>query len=178
MVTRYTWLLAAAACGGNASHATPDAVGSDAAVCTTRISYGSAWIAPANHTTNYDDVNANVTWDGTCTDDGANSYATLSNGFKPYFTGHSACEIALDHSCGTNCSTRITYGGDWIPAPNHPAQYDDVDGRVFPSGGCKLSNGWAPAFTGGGCELSLRWNDCGGLYQNPVMPAGCADPGV
>jgi arabinan endo-1,5-alpha-L-arabinosidase len=179
MVTRCSLLLVLAACGGSASHATVDALqGSDSAACTTRISYGSAWIAPANHTDRYDDINADVTWDGTCIDDGANSYAMLSNGFKPYFTGHSACELALDHSCGGTCATRITYGSDWIPAPNHPAQYDDVAGRVFPAGGCTLSNGWAPAFTGGGCELSLRWNDCGGLYQNPVMPTGCADPGV
>jgi GH43 family beta-xylosidase len=164
----------------------------DAAPCTTRVSYGNAWIRPANHPSGYDDVQANVTWDGTCTDDGANSFALLSNGFKPYFQGNGACVIALDYagSCGPepSCTTRVTYGAAWIAPPNHPSGYDDVAGRVFSDGTCQtsgavsttnLSNGWQPHFTGAGtCRLSFEYTQCGGLYTNPVIPTDCPDPGV
>ncbi len=192
MVTRCALLVAMAACGG--SHATPTKdVGADdhppdGLACTTHITYGRAWIHPANHPAQDDTVADDVTWDGTCTDEGGNSFALLSNGFKPYFAGNGACEIALDHaaSCASfgSCATRITYGAAWIPPPNHPAQYDDVNGRVFPASACTsgaedLSNGWQPHFTGANaCELSLRWSDCGGLYENPVIPTSCPDPGV
>jgi len=60
----------------------------DAPHCSTRITYASTWIKPAAHPTNVDTVDEKIEWDGTCVDDGANSYATLSNGWKPYFTGH------------------------------------------------------------------------------------------
>jgi GH43 family beta-xylosidase len=181
-------LVLVAACGGSHAAAPDVAVdvagdgATDAAPCTTRVTYGKAWIRPAGHAAQDDVGDGDVTWDGTCTDDGANSFALLSNGWKPYFTGSNACELALDHAatCASagRCTTRITYGPAWIHAANHPAQYDDVDGRVFAAGSCTLSNGWQPAFTGGGCALSLEWNDCGGLYWNPVMASGCADPGV
>ena len=171
--------------GGDA--APGDAATGDApAGCTTHITYGQAWIHGANHPAQDDVAHDDVTWDGTCTDDGANSYAVLSNGWKPYFSGHGACELALDHaaSCANvgSCATRITYGSAWIHGTNHPNQYDDVAARVF--GECNgsvgtLSNGWAPHFSGTNtCELSFRWTECGGLYTNPVMPTGCADPGV
>jgi GH43 family beta-xylosidase len=159
--------------------------------CTTRITYGDAWIHPAAHPSNVDIASGAVTWDGTCTDDGANSYALFSNGWKPYFSGHGACVIALDESsCGTSaaCATRISYGSAWLPPANHPARYDDVAGRVtwdrvcHASGGqsfATLSNGWTPTFSGGdACALSLSYTQCGGLYQNSILPAGCADPGV
>ena len=68
--------------------------------CETRIEYGSRWIQPGTHPAPFDIVDGNVTWDGSCTNDGANSYATLSNGFKPYFTGHDSCATALDHGIG------------------------------------------------------------------------------
>jgi len=139
--------------------------GGSAQACATRISYGAAWLAPANHANRYDDVDGEVTWDGTCVDDGANSYAVLSNGFKPYFTGHSACILALDESAGCAaaapaCTTRITYGTGWIAAANHPNSYDDVAGRVFGDDVCHansyatLSNGFAPHFSGGTCPVS------------------------
>ncbi|MFT3772914.1 MAG: glycoside hydrolase family 43 protein [Minicystis sp.] len=158
--------------------------------CTTRIAYGDAWIHPANHPDPFDDVTGPVTWDGTCSDDGPNSFATLSNGWKPYFAGHGACLMAIDTTCpeAPACTTRITYGPAWIPAPNHPAQYDDVPGRVFWDRACvnqnggsfaTLSNGWAPHFNGkDACSLSFEYRGCGGLYPNPVLPQGCADPGV
>ena len=197
-------LLALAACGGSHGHTAPsDGPGSggdgggadaapDAAPCTTRVTYGQAWIHGANHPAQDDTAAGDVTWDGTCTDDGANSFAVLSNGWKPYFTGHGACELALDHAaaCASagSCATRITYGAAWLPPPNHPAQYDDVAGRVFPASACvdsggssyvTLSNGWAPHFSGSGaCEVAMRWDDCGGLYSNPVVPVSCPDPGV
>ncbi|HEX6835914.1 MAG TPA: family 43 glycosylhydrolase, partial [Polyangia bacterium] len=85
--------------------------------CTTRIDYGSAWIHPAGHASSFDVTDGVVTWDRTCHDDGANSYAQLSNGWKPYFTGNGACSLTLDY---------------------------------------------------GSC----------GVYANPVIPQGCADPGV
>jgi len=85
--------------------------------CTTRIDYGSAWIHAANHPASFDVTDGVVSWDRVCHDDGANSYALLSNGWKPYFTGNDACSLTLDYSA------------------------------------------------------------CG-VYANPVLPDGCADPGV
>jgi GH43 family beta-xylosidase len=158
--------------------------------CTTRISYGDAWIAPAGHPDPFDDVTGTVTWDGACGDDGQNSFAMLSNGWKPYFTGRGSCLMALDTTCpgAAPCTTRVTYGAAWLPPANHPASYDDVPGRVFWDRTCvdqgsgsyaTLSNGWAPHFTGAAaCDLSFSYTGCGGLYQNAVVPAGCADPGV
>ena len=161
------------------------------ASCTTRISYGSAWIAPDSHATRYDDVPGVVTWDATCTDDDAgNSGARLSNGFQPSFTGPSGCVIALDASpgCGgaTACTTRVAYGSGWIPPAHHPDAFDDISGRVFGDGICpgggdpfaELSNGAAPHFSGGTCPLSFAYAQCGGLYTNPVIPVDCPDPGV
>jgi GH43 family beta-xylosidase len=167
--------------------AAPDAV----APCTTQISYGSAWIHPkqAGRT---EIAQGDVRWDGTCVDEGPNSYALLSNGWKPYFQGHSSCALALDHRGGCanvgTCATRITYGSSWLRAPNHPANYDDVSDHVYGDGVChatgatshaNLSNGWRPNFSGStGCALSFRWQECGGLFENPVLPVDCPDPGV
>ncbi len=138
-------------------------------------------------------VPGEVTWDGSCTTSGSNSYATLSNGWMPYFTGPSACVLALQESAGcanagTACATRVSYGPTWLPPPNHPTSYDDVAGRVFSDGTCQasgadsvavLSNGWTPTFQGSdACALSFRYTQCGGLYQNPVIPTDCPDPGV
>ena len=162
--------------------ASMDASG-DASPCTTTVSYGQAWIHGANHPAAYDVAPGEVTWDGSCTTDGENSYATLSNGWKPYFTGQDGCILGLDYaaSCGeiTACSTRVTYGAAWIQPAGHSNPYDDVAGRVFSDGQCTgagsdsyatLSNGWQPHFSGdGACGLSFRYVDCGGLYANPVI---------
>ncbi len=158
------------------------------APCTTRISYGAAWLHPPNHPASFDDESGLVTWDGACVDDGPSSYAVLSNGFKPYFSGHSACIIALDSSsaCAAPqpCATRVTYGASWLPPPNHSTSYDDVPGRLYSDGICHgaiyadLSNGWQPHFNPGACPLSFRYTQCGGLYTNPVIPTDCPDPGV
>lgn len=183
------------ACGS--THAQPDSAASldgatDASeTCSTRISYGASWIRPAQHDTQFDEVDALVTWDGNCTVDGANAYATLSNGWKPYFTGH-ACELAIDPAAGCHvapaCATRIMYGDAWLHPAGHDAQYDIAGGRVFWDGACRaaggdsvaqLSNGWAPHFTGASsCVLGIAWQSCGGVYVNPVVPHDCADPGV
>jgi arabinan endo-1,5-alpha-L-arabinosidase len=178
-----------AATGDAADEATADA----ARPCATRITYGDAWIHGPSHPDAFDDVSALVTWDGACTDDGANSFATLSNGFKPYFTGHSACVLALDYTgaCAgvpTSCTTRVAYGAAWIAGPGHTARFDDVAGRVFSDGACAsgggqshatLSNGWTPYFTGtDSCGLSFEYRNCGGLYANPTIPFDCPDPGV
>ncbi|APR76199.1 Beta-xylosidase [Minicystis rosea] len=162
------------------------------APCTTTITYGSTWIHGPNHPQSFDVTSDDVTWDGTCIDDGSNSYAVLSNGWKPYFNGRSACAMAIDHHGGCQnvgaCTTRVTYGSTWIPAPNHPAQFDDVAGRVYGDGFCinsgntshvRLSNGWVPTFQGtSSCAVSYRWQECGGLFDNPVLPFDCPDPGV
>jgi hypothetical protein len=163
------------------------------AACSTRITYGSGWIKPAGHAGWSDVVAGDVTWDGKCTDDGANSYALLSNGWKPYFTGNGACILALDYEGACTgilaaCTTRISYGPAWEAPPSHPASYDDVTGRVFLDGTCyasgsdsyaNLSNGWTPTFSGtSSCSLSFEYTQCGGLHANPVIPTDCPDPGV
>lgn len=136
-------------------------------------------------------MNGQVTWDGSCTQDSSgNSFATLSNGWQPYFQGRSGCVIALDQSgaCPSappgQCTTRISYGDTWLRAPNHPNDFDDVSAAVTWDGNCRaatavLSNGWTPTFNASGaCELSLRYSQCGGLYANAVLPVDCPDPGV
>ncbi|WP_224250083.1 glycoside hydrolase family 43 protein [Hyalangium gracile] len=162
----------------------------DALACSTRVTYGDRWIRPSGHPAQYDIAANLVTWDGTCVNEGTNSYAVLSNGWKPYFTGNNACVLALDTDCSgaTTCSTRISYSAAWLPPAGHTARFDDVGGRVFWDRGCTnegtnsyatLSNGWKPYFTGNNkCGMSFRYTGCGGLYQNPVVPVGCADPGV
>lgn len=160
--------------------------------CATRITYGSAWLRPDGRMNDHDDVEGRVTWDGVCHLDAAgNSYAELSNGWRPYFRGASSCIIALDLSgtCSpspSECTTRITYGASWLRAPEHPADYDDVSGVVTWDGSCEpaggdvsapLSNGWQPHFSGG-CDISFRYEQCGGLYANPVVATDCPDPGV
>lgn len=178
-----------AACGSSSTSPTApiDAAldaSPDAAACTTRITYGAAWIAPAGHAAQFDEVAGSVTWDGTCHDDGANSYAQLANGFKPYFAGHSACILALDNSCADQtCETRISYGDGWLPPASHPDRFDDVADRVFGDTSCtagvaNLSNGWQPHFSGATCPLAFRYTGCGGLYTNPVIAMDAPDPGV
>lgn len=176
--------------------AAPADAGVDAHVpapCVTRVTYGSAWIHGAGHDAQHDDASGEVTWDGACVNDGANSYALLSNGWRPYFSGRSACVIALDRrgecpSPPPACRTRVTYASTWIHGADHPAQHDDVSGVVTWSGQCEaagadsratLSNGWAPHFRGSSaCGISLRYEQCGGLYANPVIDRDCPDPGV
>lgn len=161
--------------------------------CMTRITYGSTWLHAEDHPASYDDVAGLVTWDGACALDGSgNAFATLSNGWMPYFSGAS-CIIALDYSgdCETlpeACGTRVSYGPSWLPGPDHPAYYDDVSGVLTWDGVCHasggqawalLSNGWAPYFSGAnGCDLAFRYVQCGGLFANPVVPTDCPDPGV
>jgi GH43 family beta-xylosidase len=162
-----------------------------AARCRTRVTYGEAWIRPAGHDEAFDEVDGLVTWDGVCTDDGANSYAALSNGWRPYFTGNGRCAIALDTSncAGASgaCATRFTYGPAWSHPTGHPTQHDDVGGLAAWDGVCHrdgassfavLSNGWRPYFRGGLCAVSVRQTQCGDRYVNPVIGGDCPDPGV
>ena len=170
----------------DADAALPDA-GPPPGPCATRVAYGSAWIHGADHPASFDDALGELTWDGTCVDDGPNSYATLSNGWQPYFVGHSACLLALDTSgvCGAPapaCATRITYGAAWLHAPGHAESYDDVSDVVTWDGACAasvatLSNGWQPHFDAA-CAMSFRYTQCGGLFTNPVVALDCPDPGV
>ncbi|MCB9604074.1 MAG: family 43 glycosylhydrolase [Sandaracinus sp.] len=182
----------------DASEPPPSDAGVDAPApepCVTRITYGNAWIRGGDHPASHDDASGVVTWDGVCVDEGANSYATLSNGWRPYFRGHGACVIAFDArgACepapAPSCRTRITYGDAWIHGDGHPASYDDVNGVVTWEGTCRassggrsfarLSNGWEPHFTGSdACGLSFRYESCGGLFANPVIALDCPDPGV
>ncbi|WNG15927.1 glycoside hydrolase family 43 protein [Cystobacter fuscus] len=157
------------------------------AACTTRITYGDTWIHPGR-TSMEDTADGQVTWDGTCINEGSNSYAVLSNGWKPYFTGKNACVMAFDTTCAgaPACTTRITYNASWIHSGSN--QYDDAGGRVFwdrsctnqsPNSYAVLSNGWKPFFTGSNaCGMSFMYSGCGGLYQNPVVATDCPDPGV
>lgn len=177
--------------GGGSAGEGGEAGAPDSPGCSTRISYGSNWIHPADRTDLFDIVDTDVRWDGQCIDDGNNSYAVLSNGWKPYFTGHAGCIIALDHTncvAPTACTTRIGYGDAWQAPSNHPNRYDDVTGAVTWNGACTngstssaatLSNGWGPHFDGkDACTLGFNYQECGGVYQNPVKPEGCADPGM
>lgn len=181
------------ASSGSGGVATGGSGGAPPVPCTTRIRYGSGWMKPPNHPEPYDDVAGLVTWDGSCAVDSAgNAFATLSNGWKPFFEGRS-CVIALDAKGDCSpapgaCATRVSYGPAWLPAPNHPAYYDDVPGVLTWDGVCsaagadssaRLSNGWAPHFKGASsCDLSFRHTQCGGLYENPVVASDCPDPGV
>ena len=71
------------------------------AACMTRVSYGPAWLPGPNHPAKHDDVSGALTWDGICHASGSQSWALLSNGWKPYFTGSSACDLAFRHTqCG------------------------------------------------------------------------------
>ncbi len=171
--------------------AAPDATSPEP--CTTRITYGSGWIHGPDHPAQHDDASGVVTWDGVCVDDGDSSYAELSNGWRPYFAGPSACILALDRRGACEpapgaCTTRLTYGASWQHPAGHPAQHDDVAGVVTWDGECDaapggsaalLSNGWAPHFTGAGsCSISVRHEQCGGLFASPVIGVDCPDPGV
>ncbi|MBM7118250.1 glycoside hydrolase family 43 protein [Archangium primigenium] len=181
--------LSGLGCGGEETRTGEEGVGMSQAplACSTRITYGSAWIHPGRESM-VDVASGAVTWDGTCVNEGSNSYAVLSNGWKPYFTGNNACVMAFDSDCSgaQTCGTRITYGPKWIRAGT--GTYDDAGGRVFWDRACVnegsnsygvLSNGWKPYFTGAnGCAMSFRYTGCGGLYTNPVFPTDCADPGV
>lgn len=163
----------------------------DNGTCLTRIEYGSRWIAGPGATRRYDDAVGNVSWDGVCHNDGGNSYAQLSNGWRPYFTGRNNCVLGLrpSQSCApVACTTRVTYGERWLRGPNHPAQFDDIPGVVTWNGKCSqesgnsvatLSNGWRPGFAGAdSCELSFSYSGCGELFANPVVDEDCPDPGV
>src|SRR5688500_11477 len=61
---------------------------SEALACSTRVTYGDRWIRPSTHPAQYDIAGDLVTWNGVCVNEGTNSYAVLSNGWKPYFTGN------------------------------------------------------------------------------------------
>jgi GH43 family beta-xylosidase len=184
----------AALLGDGASRGPLDAGGADAGPppCTSRLTYGKGWIHPPNHPEAFDVVPGTVTWDGSCTDDGPNSYALLSNGLRPYFVGNQRCSVAIDRSscpgAPPGCTTRITYAPAWIHPPNHPEQFDVVQGFVDWDGLCDgngaggtvatLSNGWRPNFVFLGCGLSVLHDQCGPQFVNPVVGDDCADPGL
>lgn len=174
--------------------ASAEDAGPAGASCKTRITYGSAWIWPADHgATDYDEVPAVVTWDGTCesTVDGS-SIATLSNGWRPVFRGQLGCVIALDVSAdcagGAGCATRVSYNSHWLAPADHAQRFDDIAGVVTTDGICsasgadsslKLSNGWQPHFSGANnCGIGVRYTQCAGLFSNPVVGQDCPDPGV
>jgi beta-xylosidase len=79
-----------------------DATCPDDTGCTTRIGYGPAWIPAPNHPNFYDDVAGRVFWErGDCTNTGGNSYARLSNGWTPTFSGNNACDVSFRYTgCG------------------------------------------------------------------------------
>lgn len=68
--------------------------------CTTRVFYAPAWVRPANHPLQHDDATTRVMWDRKCTASGTSSVATLSNGWRPVFSGTNSCGMALRYlSC-------------------------------------------------------------------------------
>lgn len=68
--------------------------------CATRVSYGPSWLPGPNHPARYDDVGGVLTWDGVCHASGSQSWALLSNGWKPYFASNT-CDLSLRHTqCG------------------------------------------------------------------------------
>jgi arabinan endo-1,5-alpha-L-arabinosidase len=69
--------------------------------CATRVSYGPAWQVAAGHTDHFDDVGGVLTWDGICHASGGQSWALLSNGWTPTFTGSDGCDLSFRHTeCG------------------------------------------------------------------------------
>ncbi len=81
----------------------PECPVSPPAPCTTRITYGAAWLPPANHPNNYDDVAGKVTWSygRLCVGLGSQSFAELSNGWQPYFQGVDTCAMSFRYeNCG------------------------------------------------------------------------------
>lgn len=69
--------------------------------CMTRVSYGPSWIPAPNHPASHDDVGGVLTWDGVCHASGGQSWALLSNGWTPHFSGSDSCDLAFRHTqCG------------------------------------------------------------------------------
>jgi arabinan endo-1,5-alpha-L-arabinosidase len=69
--------------------------------CATRVSYGPSWLPAPNHPAYHDDVKGVLTWDGICHASGSQSWALLSNGWTPYFSGSNSCDLAFRHTqCG------------------------------------------------------------------------------
>jgi len=69
--------------------------------CGTRVSYGPSWLKAPNHPASHDDLSGALTWDGICHASGSQSWAQLSNGWKPYFSGSNGCDLAFRHTaCG------------------------------------------------------------------------------
>jgi hypothetical protein len=144
-------------------------------LCVTHIIYGPQWLHAPGHPEQYDDVQGEVTWDGSCVNNGnGTSHATLSNGWQPYYSGSFDCQVSLDYSrcpgAPTSCTTRVTYDPSWLHPPGHPAQYDDVAGEVSAVSACYnsgsasyeyLSNGWVPYFAGlNACGFSFEYTAC------------------
>src|SRR5205823_633939 len=69
--------------------------------CSTRVRYGSAWLAPPNHPDAWDDVQGRVFSDGACRNANGKSSEVLSNGWTPTFQGNDACDLSFVYSqCG------------------------------------------------------------------------------
>ncbi len=71
------------------------------------------------------------------------------------------------------CATRITYGDAWMHPANHPAQFDDVAGRVY----------WDRACANSGTESSRRSRTAGrrisagrtrARYRSPTRTAAAS----
>ena len=156
--------------------------------CRTSIEYSNDWITgDTSRTNNIDIVDGYVSWDGNCGFDGTNSYATLTNGWKPYFSGRSSCLMTFNYegncpNVPNSCHTRIYYGSNWLAAPGNTNYYDNVAGVVTWNGVCStdhatLSNGWTPYFDGT-CNIAIRYEQCGEFFANPVIASDAPDPGV
>ncbi len=73
-----------------------------ATACTTRFTYGAAWLHAPGHAAQFDDVAGLAAWDGAChPQSGGTSIAVLSNGWRPTFTGSAGCVVGVRQTqCG------------------------------------------------------------------------------
>lgn len=132
------------------------------AACRTRITYGATWLRAPNHPSDFDDVDAAVTWDGVCRASGGNSVAQLSNGWTPTFSGGNACELSLRYeSCGGLYANAV------------------VDTDCPDPGVLKDGDTWFMACTGGGASKYplrrstdlVRWTSIGHVLSSSALPA-------
>lgn len=130
--------------------------------CATRATYGPAWLPPANHPDQFDDVGGRLLWDGTCANAGSNSRATLSNGWTPTFSGNDACELSLRYTqCGGLYTNSVMSTGCADP-------------------GVLLDQGtYYAACTGGGFPLFtstdlVSWTPAGKIFPSGSTPSWAA----
>jgi beta-xylosidase len=134
--------------------------------CATRIAYGAAWQRAANHPLDYDDVSDRVLWDGVCANDSASSFAALSNGWEPHFTGNGACALSLRYTgCGGLYTNSVFPAGCADPGVLHDGTRWIVT--------CTSGNA-ADAFPIRTSTDLITWTDAGHVFPSASKPAWAA----